>query len=212
MSSKPILIGIAGGTGSGKTSIAKAIAKEFTPQQVALIFQDSYYHDLAELSEDKRKSVNFDHPDAMDFELVTTHIRKLLNGEEIQVPVYDFSKHTRTKETLPYQGQKIIVLEGILALYKKELCDLMDIKIFVDTPDDIRILRRISRDISERGRTFECIADQYNKTVRPMHIEFVEPTKRCADIIIPEGSSNTVAVDILKTKLRDLLTFQKHVA
>lgn len=210
MTQKAILIGLAGGTASGKTSMARAITTDFPKNDVALIEQDSYYFDLSHLSLEKRAEVNVDHPNSMDFDLMTEHIDALIYGGEVDVPYYEHATHTRLagkKQT--FKGQHIIVLEGIFALYNESLRKRMDIKIFVDTPDDVRIIRRIKRDMSNRGRDFDTIIKQYYETVRPMHKQFIEPTKRYADIIIPEGSYNTVAIDLLRTKINDLLK-QKH--
>ena len=200
-----ILIGIAGGTGSGKTSIAKAIASDFGKSEVALIEQDSYYKDLSNLTKEERTLVNFDHPDAMDFTLMQNHLRELMKGNTVDVPIYDFTTHTRESKSREVEKHHIIILEGILALFDQIIRNMMDIKIYVETADDIRIIRRIKRDINKRNRTFGSVIEQYYKTVRPMHIQFVEPTKRYADIIVPEGGHNKVAVDILRTKIMTLI-------
>ena len=205
-----ILIGIAGGTGSGKTSVAKAIASDFGKSEVALIEQDSYYKDLSNLTLEERASVNFDHPDSVDYALMKEHINSLIHGIEVNIPIYDFSTHTRKKETQSVEKHRIIILEGILALFHQDIRDMMDIKIYVDTADDIRVIRRIKRDINKRGRTFLSVIEQYYKTVRPMHIQFVEPTKKYADIIVPEGGHNKVAVDILRTKIMTLIINHKN--
>ena len=202
---KIILIGIAGGTGSGKTSVANAILTEFPSSEVALIQQDSYYNDLKHLDFDERATVNFDHPNAVDFDKMGDDLQLLMNGEVVKVPIYDFNTHTRTNETVTIGNHHIIVLEGILALFDEKIRTMMDIKLYVDTPDDIRIIRRIKRDINKRGRTFESVIEQYYKTVRPMHQQFVEPSKKFADIIIPEGSHNKVAIDIIRTKIVSIL-------
>jgi len=204
-----ILIGIAGGTGSGKTSIAKAITNDFGISEVALIEQDSYYKDLSNLTLEERALVNFDHPDSVDFDLMKMHLINLINGIRVNIPIYDFSTHTRKKETQPVDKHRIIILEGILALFQSEIREMMDIKIYVETADDIRIIRRIKRDIEKRDRTFSSVIEQYYNSVRPMHIQFVEPTKKFADIIVPEGGKNKVAVDILRTKLMSLLINHK---
>ncbi|MBT7368981.1 uridine kinase [Candidatus Woesearchaeota archaeon] len=205
MLNKPILIGIAGGTGSGKTSVAKALAAEFGQSEVALIEQDSYYNSLTDLSIEERAKVNFDHPDAVDFELMKKHVLSLLMGKSINVPRYDYITHSRSNDYDIIDKHHIIILEGILVLLDEELRNLMDIKLYIDTADDIRVIRRIKRDINKRGRDFISVINQYYQTVRPMHIQFVEPTKKYADIIIPEGGRNHVAIDIIRTKITSLL-------
>ena len=207
-----ILIGIAGGTGSGKTSIAKAIASDFGKSEVALIEQDAYYRDLSNLTMEKRSVVNFDHPDAVDFDFMKLQLNNLIQGNKVNIPIYDFATHTRKNETHPVERHRIIILEGILTLFHQEIRDMMDIKIYVETADDIRIIRRIKRDIEKRERTFTSVIEQYYNTVRPMHIQFVEPTKKYADIIIPEGGQNKVAVDILRTKIMTLILKNKSTA
>ncbi len=202
---KTILIGIAGGTGSGKTSVANAILAEFSSSEVVLIQQDSYYHDLKHLHIDERATVNFDHPDAVDFNEMCENLQSLIDGQTVQIPLYNFNTHTRTDDTLTIGNHHIIVLEGILALFDEKIRNMMDIKLYVDTPDDIRIIRRIKRDINKRGRTFESVIEQYYSTVRPMHQQFVEPSKKYADVIIPEGSHNKVAIDIIRTKIVSIL-------
>ena len=202
---KTILIGIAGGTGSGKTSVANAILAEFSLSEVVLIQQDSYYHDLKHLHIDERATVNFDHPDAVDFNEMCENLQLLIDGQTVQLPMYNFNTHTRTDDTLTIGNHHIIVLEGILALFDEKIRNMMDIKLYVDTPDDIRIIRRIKRDINKRGRTFESVIEQYYNTVRPMHQQFVEPSKKYADVIIPEGSHNKVAIDIIRTKIVSIL-------
>ena len=202
---KTILIGIAGGTGSGKTSVANAILAEFSSSEVVLIQQDSYYHDLKHLHLDERATVNFDHPDAVDFNEMCENLKSLIDGQTVQIPMYNFNTHTRTDDTFTIGNHHIIVLEGILALFDEKIRNMMDIKLYVDTPDDIRIIRRIKRDINKRGRTFESVVEQYYNTVRPMHQQFVEPSKKYADVIIPEGSHNKVAIDIIRTKIVSIL-------
>jgi len=203
--SRAILIGIAGGTGSGKTSIAKALMKELGRDEVVVLEQDSYYHDLGHLPPEERMRVNFDHPDSVDFERMRQDMQTLLSGRSVDVPIYDYTTHTRKADTRQISGHRILILEGILVLADAAVRELMDIKIFVDTADDVRFIRRMTRDIKTRGRSFESVVDQYYKTVRPMHTQFVEPTKRFADIIIPEGGHNRVAIDILTTKIASLL-------
>ena len=212
MNKYAILIGIAGGTGSGKTSIAKAIASDFGKSEVALIEQDAYYRDLSNLTLEKRSVVNFDHPDAVDFDFMKLQLNNLIQGNKVNIPIYDFATHTRKNDTHPVERHRIIILEGILTLFQQEIRDMMDIKIYVETADDIRIIRRIKRDIEKRERTFTSVIEQYYNTVRPMHIQFVEPTKKYADIIIPEGGQNKVAVDILRTKIMTLIIKNKSTA
>ena len=204
-----ILIGIAGGTGSGKTSFSKAISSDFGKSEVTLIEQDSYYKDLSNLTIRERSSVNFDHPGAIDFTLMRDNLNTLMGGNAIDIPIYDFTTHTRDNENRKVEKHRIIILEGILALFDPIIRDMMDIKIYVDTADDIRIIRRIKRDINKRNRTFDSVIEQYYKTVRPMHFEFVEPTKEYADIIIPEGGKNKSSVDILRTKIMALILKNK---
>jgi uridine kinase len=201
-----ILIGIAGGTGSGKTSMAKNIVRDFDPDQVVIIEQDSYYYDLKDIPLDVRHHHNFDHPDAYDFTLMKKQIRDLIDGKTIEIPIYDYKTHTRSSQVHRVTGHKIIVLEGIMALYDHELRDMMDIKIFIQTDMDIRFIRRLTRDLKQRGRSVKSVIHQYLHTVRPMHEQFVEPTKKYADIIIPEGGHNTVAIDLFTTKVTSLLT------
>jgi uridine kinase len=202
---KSLLIGVAGGTGSGKTSMAKNIVGDLDPSQVVIIEQDSYYYDLANIPLDVRHHHNFDHPDAYDFALLKRHMRDLIDGKPIDVPIYDYATHTRSAESRVVSGHKIIVLEGIMVLYDNELRDLMDIRIYIETDPDIRFIRRLKRDIKQRGRLVESVIKQYMETVRPMHEQFIAPTKQYADIIIPEGGHNLVAVDLMKTKIRSLL-------
>jgi len=205
MKKKSILIGIAGGTGSGKTTVAKALSAEFGNSEVALLEQDSYYKDLAHIPFHEREKVNFDHPDAVDFNSMKEQLNKLLAGHQIDVPVYDYSTHTRSSEVRRIGRHHIVILDGILVLLDPELRNMMDIKLYVETADDIRIIRRIKRDMNKRGRTFESIIEQYYNTVRPSHRQFVEPTKMFADIIIPEGGRNKVAIDLIRTKIISLL-------
>lgn len=200
-----ILIGIAGGSGSGKTLVSQRLYKELGSEKIIIIQQDSYYKDLSHLDFEERKKQNFDHPNALDDELLILHLKDLLNGKYIDLPIYDFTLHTRKKETKRIGKQIIIVLEGILVLHNPKLRELMDIKVYVDTDDDIRFIRRLKRDIKERGRTLDSVIEQYEKSVRPMHLQFVEPSKRYADIIIPQGGHNLVAIDILETKIKALL-------
>ena len=200
-----ILIGVAGGTGSGKSLVSEKLLKDMGTNQVAIIQQDSYYRNLAHLPFEERASQNFDHPDAIDTPLLLEHLKALLNGQAIERPVYDFKEHLRRPETVRLGPHSILILEGILILYYPQFRDLMDIKVFVDTDADIRFIRRLKRDLVSRGRTLDSVIHQYETTVRPMHLEFVEPSKRYADIIIPEGGHNHVAVDLLRTKIKTLL-------
>jgi len=205
MNKHPILIGISGGTGSGKTSAAKKLLEEFKLGEVVVIEQDSYYKDLAHLDPKERHKQNFDHPDAIDFELITEQMSHLIQGQSIECPQYNFSTHTRLPNTINIEPHQVIVFEGILVLHHPALRNLMDIKIYVDTPPDIRFIRRLTRDMQARGRSLQSVIDQYLQTVRLMHEEFVEPTKYFADVIIPEGGQNHVAIDLLRTKIRSIL-------
>lgn len=200
-----VLIGISGGTASGKTLVADHVGDVLGTKKIAIIKQDSYYRDLAGKPFEERVKENFDHPDAFDRELLYNHVRLLLEGSPIEVPVYDFKRHVRMKKTERISGCQIIILEGILLLDDPLLRTLMDIKVYIDTDPDIRLLRRIQRDVTERGRTLESVLAQYEKSVRPMHLQFVEPSKRYADIIVPEGGHNEVAIDLLVTKIRSIL-------
>ncbi len=201
-----MLIGIAGGTGSGKTSVARCIYDALGPERVIIIRQDSYYRDLSHLPEDERSAFNFDHPDSFDMPYLLRHIGELLKGGTVNLPVYDYVRHCRTSDVETVGGSKIVILEGILVLFDPVLRDLMRIKVYIDTDPDIRFIRRLKRDINERGRTVDSVISQYQTTVRPMHLQFVEPTKRYADVVVPEGAHNQVAVDLLITKIRSLFT------
>lgn len=202
---KPIVIGIAGGTGSGKTSIASKIMKTFKDKSVLLIQQDSYYLDQSHITFEARLKTNYDHPNAFDNDLLMKQIRQLQRYEAVEIPVYDYALHTRSEKTVHIEPKEVIILEGILVLEDAKLRDLMDIKLYVDTDADIRILRRMVRDIKERGRTIESVIDQYLSVVRPMHNQFVEPSKCYADVIIPEGGKNRVAIDLVATKIEMIL-------
>lgn len=204
-----ILIGIAGGSGSGKTLVSQRIYEELGSDKVIIIQQDSYYKDLSHLPYAERVKRNFDHPDAIDSQLLIKQIEALLYGRTIEQPIYDFAVHARKAETRCIGPHSIIVLEGILILDHPRLRELMDIKVYVDTDPDIRLIRRLRRDVSERERSVESVLEQYESSVRPMHLQFVEPSKRYADIIIPEGGHNIVAIDLLKTKIRALLNERK---
>lgn len=200
----PLVLGIAGGTGSGKTTIAHRIADAITPDAVVLD-HDSYYADLSHLSFEARQQVNFDHPDALDNGRLLADLERLRSGRAIDKPRYDFKTHTRMTETTPIQPTPVVVVEGILTLAIPALRDAFDIKIFVDTAADIRLMRRVRRDLEQRGRTFAEVREQYYRTVRPMHLAFVEPSKQYADIIIPEGGENRIAVDLVVGKIRHFL-------
>jgi uridine kinase len=202
---RPLIIGIAGGTGSGKTTIAQAIQDELR-ENITFIPQDAYYRSFSDLPWEERSQINFDHPDSFDNELLIRHLQALKNGLPIYMPVYDFKTHLRSEETILRRPAKIIIVEGILIFENETLRNEFDIRIFVDTDADVRILRRIERDIKDRGRTLDSILLQYRTTVRPMHIEFVEPTKRFADVIIPEGGHNFVGIDMILGKLKSILT------
>ena len=203
--SRRILIGIAGGSGSGKTLVARTIVRELGSKRVVIIDQDSYYKNLEEVPFRDREARNFDHPDAFDDLLLRQHLRELLEGHPIEQPVYDYALHQRSTETRRISDHLVIVLEGLLILHDPELRALMDIKLFVDADSDVRLIRRLRRDILERGRSVDSILRQYEDSVRPMYLEFVEPTKRFADVIIPGGGHNKVAIDLVKTKIRELL-------
>lgn len=197
-----ILIGIAGGTGSGKTTLANKLIDSFGDDEVSVLRHDNYYKRHDEMNYEERSRLNYDHPDAFDTELLCEHIKALKVGEAVSMPVYDYSQHNRSKETILVKPAPVIVLEGILIFAEPELCELMDIKVFVDTDADVRILRRIVRDVKNRGRSLDSVICQYLTTVKPMHEQFVEPSKRRADIIIPEGGENVVALDMLIERVR----------
>ena len=205
-----MIIGICGGTGSGKTTVANKILQSVSANEVAFIQQDSYYRDLDQMPLDYRQQVNFDHPDAIDNDLMVEHVRALKSGRAVDLPIYDFKNHLRRKETLRMEPKLITILEGILIFAEKRLLEEMDIKVFVDTPDDIRFIRRLRRDIAERGRTADSVIEQYLATVRPMHMQFVEPSKRCADVIIPEGGHNMVSIGLLSGKIRERLADEQQ--
>ena len=202
---KPVVIGVAGGSGSGKTSVTKAIYESFKGHSITMIQQDYYYKDQSDVPFEERLMTNYDHPLAFDNDLLIVHLEKLLRYEPIGKPVYDYSLHTRSKEIIEVEPKDVIILEGILVLEDERLRNLMDIKLYVDTDADIRIIRRLSRDIKERGRTLDSVIEQYTNVVRPMHNQFIEPTKRYADVIIPEGGQNHVAIDLMVTKIQTIL-------
>jgi uridine kinase len=200
-----MIIGICGGTGSGKTTVANRILDSVSADQVVFIQQDSYYRNLKDLPLDYRQLANFDHPDAIDNDLLVNHVHKLKAGEPIDLPLYDFKTHSRLTEVRTVEPRPIVIVEGILIFAEPRLLEQMDIKVFVDTPDDIRFIRRLRRDIAERGRTVDSVIEQYLANVRPMHMQFVEPSKRHADVIIPEGGHNLVSIDLLSGKIRERL-------
>lgn len=201
----PIVIGIAGGSGSGKTTVAKFILQRVGSHRIAFLQHDSYYRDLSHLPFAQRVAINFDHPNSLDTPLLIEHIQTLKAWKPVQVPVYDFHTHSRTDRFIQVEPQRVILVEGILIFVEEALRDLMDVKIFVDTDSDLRFIRRLERDINERGRTTQGVVEQYLNTVRPMHLEFVEPSKRYADVIIPEGGMNTVALDMVTARIEALL-------
>lgn len=206
---RPLLLGITGGTGSGKSTVTHEILKALPEESITIIEQDAYYKDQSDITFEERVKANYDHPDAFDTPLLVSHLKSLLNGQSVEKPIYDFSIHNRLKETIKIEPRDIIMLEGILILQELEIRNLLDIKVYVDTDPDVRIIRRITRDIKERGRTYESVISQYLNVVRPMHLQFVEPSKRYADIIIPEGGYNRVAVDIIVTKVLSILENNK---
>lgn len=198
---RPVIVGIAGGSGSGKTTVVDRIVERLGPDRVTCIQHDSYYLDRSDLPPTSRHQINFDHPDALETDLLIEHLEQLLDGHSVRVPIYDFSNHVRTAGTVQACPHSVILIEGILILVDARLRDLMDIKVFVDTDPDLRVIRRMERDVASRERSLESVIRQYLETVRPMHLEYVEPSKRYADIVIPEGGYNEVAVDLLFTKI-----------
>jgi uridine kinase len=198
---RPLVVGIAGGTGSGKTTVAHKLEAAMPPGRCVTIEHDAYYRDQGHLEPDARARVNYDHPDSLESSLLAQHLRELRAGCAIDVPIYDFSTHTRRAETRHVAPTRVIIVEGILVFVEPAVREQLDIKIFVDTDADIRLIRRIRRDLEQRGRTFQSVRDQYYATVRPMHLEHVEPSKRWADLIVPEGGGNRVALDVLLGKL-----------
>ncbi|MCC6547084.1 uridine kinase [Candidatus Sumerlaeota bacterium] len=200
-----VIIGIAGGSGSGKTTFAQNLVKQLDSGNVVMIGLDNYYLDHPELPIEERAKINYDHPDAFDWDLLLSHVKALRAGKSIESPIYNYALHGRMKETTPVKPGKVIIVEGILVLYDKRLVQQMDIKIFVDAEPDVRFIRRLQRDIEERGRSLNSIVDQYLNVVRKMHLGFVEPSKRHADIIIPKGGHNEIAIDMILTKIRSIL-------
>jgi len=202
---RPLIIGVAGGTGSGKTTVANRILERVGTEHIAYIPHDAYYRDLSHLPYEERQKVNFDHPDSLETELMVEHLLQLREGRAVEIPVYDFTLHTRTQQTRHVEPARIVLAEGILIFAEPALRRLFDVKLFVDTDADIRLIRRLQRDVEERGRTVQSVIDQYLGTVRPMHLEFVEPSKRYADVIIPEGGFNEVAIEMVAARIRGLL-------
>ena len=205
MNNETIIIGISGPTASGKSLLANTIVNEIGSKQVVVISEDSYYSDISDMSYEERCAVNFDHPDAFDHGLMAKHLRQVQQQKPVDIPVYDFTQHMRSEETRRIGKHRIIILEGILLLYEASIRSLMDITIFMDTPLDICLIRRLKRDMVERGRSMESIMAQYRKTVRPMYFQFIEPSKRHADIIVPRGGENRIAIDLIKAKMNELL-------
>ncbi|HQE92308.1 MAG TPA: uridine kinase [Anaerolineae bacterium] len=202
---RSIIIGVAGGTGSGKTTVANRILEQVGAEHITYIPHDAYYKDLRHLTFAERSRTNFDHPDALETRLMIEHLKMLRDGQAVEIPVYDFTQHVRADETIHVEPSPIIMVEGILIFAEPALRSLFDVKLFIDTDADIRLIRRLQRDMQERGRTFESVITQYMTTVRPMHLEFVEPSKRYADVIIPEGGFNEVAIEMVAARIRGLL-------
>lgn len=202
----PIIIGVTGGSGSGKTTVSQKILEELHGHSISIIQQDSYYKDQAKKTMEERRAVNYDHPLAFDADLLYEHLKMLKNNQKIEVPIYDYKISTRSSEVIEQDPTDVIILEGILILADERIRDMLDIKVYVDTDDDIRIIRRIRRDMEQRARTLDSIINQYLTGVKPMYHQFIEPTKRYADVIVPEGGKNSVAIDLLVTKVRDILS------
>lgn len=205
MRKKPIIIGVTGGSGSGKTSVSRAILANFSNAKIAMIEHDSYYKDQSHLTFEERVTTNYDHPFAFETDLLINHLKELIADRPVDIPIYDYTQHTRSEKSYRQEPQDVFIVEGILVLEDQRLRDLMDIKLFVDTDDDIRIIRRIKRDMQERGRGLDSIIEQYTRVVKPMYHQFIEPTKRYADIVVPEGVSNIVAIDLINTKVASIL-------
>jgi len=202
---RPIVVGVAGGSGSGKSTVVRLIMEGVEPDRVSLLHHDAYYRDYRHLGPEERAAINFDHPEALETSLLVRHLHQLLAGRSVEVPEYDFTTHSRRTRTRTVHPTEVVVVDGILVLAEPELRVLMDIRLYVDTDSDLRFIRRLERDIRERGRSLDSVIQQYCATVRPMHLEFVEPSKRYADLVVPEGGENRVAVDMLVTKIRSIL-------
>lgn len=207
--SHPMVIGVTGGSGSGKTTVSQDIIKRLAGESVVMVPQDAYYQDQSEKSMAERRMTNYDHPDSLDNELLISQLKQLLNRETIEQPTYDYTNHTRSSETITVEPADVIILEGVLLFTEQKLRDLLDIKVYVDTDDDLRFIRRMQRDIVERGRTVDSVVNQYMETVKPMYHQFVEPTKRYADIILPEGGANAVGIGMLEAQIRAILSRNK---
>lgn len=205
MTTAPFLIGVAGGSGSGKTTVAERLAGLFGGTDIALLRLDAYYRDRNHLPFEDRVAIDYDHPDAFDWPLLLDHVRGLLEGHEVQVPVYDFASYERLADRETVAPARIVVVEGILVLYEPELRELFDLRVFVDTDPDVRLIRRLIRDLAERERTVDSVVEQYLATVRPSHLQFIEPSKRYADVIIPHGGMNEPAIDVILARVRELL-------
>lgn len=198
---KPLVVGVAGGTGAGKTTVTRAIAEAVGAERAAVLPEDAYYREYADLSEARRTAINWDHPDTIEVELLLEHLRRLVAGQAIERPIYDFAAYARAAETVRIEPKPVLIVEGILLFVEPRLREMFDVKVFVDTDADIRFIRRLLRDVRDRGRTVESVVSQYLATVRPMHVAFVEPSKRFADIIVPEGGENAVAIGLLRSAL-----------
>lgn len=207
--SRPMVIGVTGGSGSGKTTVSQDIIKRLAGESVVMVPQDAYYQDQSEKSMAERRMTNYDHPDSLDNELLISQLKQLLNRETIEQPTYDYTNHTRSSETITVEPADVIILEGVLLFTEQKLRDLLDIKVYVDTDDDLRFIRRMQRDIVERARTVDSVVNQYMETVKPMYHQFVEPTKRYADIILPEGGANAVGIGMLEAQIRAILSRNK---
>jgi uridine kinase len=205
MGHRPVFLGIAGGSGCGKTTVVGALVSGLAPAEVSIVHHDAYYRDYAHLPPRERARINFDHPDSLETSLLVEHLEALRQGNSVEVPTYDFATHTRRRRTESIHPTPVVIVDGILVLADPDLRSLMDIRIFIDTDPDLRFIRRLQRDVDERGRTHESVVDQYLATVRPMHLEFVEPSKRYADVIVPEGGFNRVAVEMIVARLQGIL-------